>query len=254
MEEPMGENQVESSPSTPRRPRFSILTMLMILTVIGLGLALFLSRQETATAKTELEKANQMRTYLEQEAGYFEIEDETKLYIRELENQVPCARRYLVSFPHGYYHVVAGDYLGGELAPANVKKRFKSRTFLKMRTNMSIHIFNDPKGNAMYSVDMVDFTSGRAGGGYLPDYEINVNKLNFADDQQGQAAEWRIINKKPHGELRVYDSGTTFIPLFVLEEGISVKNKDGKFEKCKGIAFWIEPVNPIQAAKPNGGL
>ena len=188
------------------KPKFSILSMLLGLTVIGLGLAYISARNETVTVRKELADSQREQGYLKSELGYIESEDDSKFYLREMENQIPLARRYRVDFPHGYYNIVVGDHLGGEFNAESVVKRYQSKKLLRMTSNMSIHVHKDPKNEVMFSVDIVDFDSGQSGGGYMPDYKVNVNALNFSDDQHGQAVDWRIGNERPHGELQVYDA------------------------------------------------
>jgi len=126
--------------------------------------------------------------------------------------------------------------------PENVKRRHHSHLFFNMRTTMTIHVYNSPDGEAMFSVNTINFNSGQAGGGCLPSYQVDVEELNFSDDQQGQAATWQLTTKQPHGELKEYDAATEFIPLFVLEGHVKAKNEGGEFEPVKGLAFWMKPV------------
>lgn len=228
---------------------FSLMSLLLALTIVGLGLAYVAAKREAAKAAESLAEAQKLQDYLAGEAGYFEVEDESKIHIRELENTVPLARRFRVRFPHRYYNIVYGDWLGGEFKPENLKRRHQSKASLGTAMRMSIHVFNNPSNEAQYSFDRISFNSGTAGGGYLPDYQIDVGKLNYSDDQQGQAAEWQIINERPHGPLQVYDADEKFIPLFILKDHIKAKDESGNFQPVKGLAFWIEPVSLSQTPK-----
>ena len=222
------------------KPKFTIFSMLLTLAVVGLGLALILSNRERNRLGKELARAETFQQYLKDELGYIENDDETQFCLRELENQVPLARRYLVDFPHGQYYVVAGNFIGGDFKPENLQPHSRSKTFFRMRTRMTIHVYRNPKGEPEFSVDTVDFSSGQSGGGSLQ-HHVNVNRLNYVDDQHGQAITWRIANDRPHGEVQYYPAGTSFIPLFILKKGISLEDEQGNPLPTQGLAFWIEP-------------
>lgn len=223
------------------KPKFSILSMLLAITVVGLGLALVVSRKETASATKTLEESEKLQQYLKDELGYIENDDESQMCIRSLENQVPLARRFRVDFPHGRYRVIAGNFLGGEFIRENVEAHSPSTMFFRMNSNMTIHIYKNPKGKTQFSVDVLDFNSGQSGGGDIK-HNVKINSLNYSDDQHLQAVEWRIANERPHGEAIYYPAGTRFIPLFILKENISLLDENGNPKKSEGLAFWIEPV------------
>lgn len=229
--------------SNSNKPTFSILSLFLALTVVGLGLAYVAAKRDVVKANDSLAEAQRFQEYLAGQAGYFEVEDDSKIYIRELENMVPLARRFRVRFPHRYYNVVYGDWLGGDFKPENLKRRHQSKKNLGTVITMTIHVFNSPSNEAQYSFDSISFNAGRAGGGYLPDYQIDVGELCYSDDQQSQAADWQIVNERPHGPLQVYDADEKFIPLFILKDHIKAKDEDGSFKPVKGLAFWIEPLS-----------
>jgi len=92
------------------KPAFSILSLLLIVTIVGLGISLY-------STNRQLEQALSLETFLKEQSGWIDDSDTSKLYIREMQNMASLARRFLVSFPHGDYEIIAGNWLGGELKP-----------------------------------------------------------------------------------------------------------------------------------------
>ena len=119
------------------KPRFSILSMLLMMSVAGLALALFLSQQKVSQLGRALEKSVQTERYLQNELGTIDADD-GNLYVKELENQVPLVRRYRVLFPQGNYRIVAGSFLGGEFSPENVLEEVGATIHLKMSTSHEV--------------------------------------------------------------------------------------------------------------------
>jgi hypothetical protein len=103
-------------------PKFSILSLLLAVTAIAFGLAWFNSQRYLNRVRKDLADAEKLQNYLRCESGYFEIEDSSKYYIRELESQVPLVANFRLSFPRGRYYIVAGDFNGGEFKPENVRE------------------------------------------------------------------------------------------------------------------------------------
>ncbi len=218
---------------------FSILSLLLLLAIAGLGFAFYQSQQKVARVQQQLDESRKFENYLKGELGYLEPSEDARFYLRELENQIPLARKYALRFPYGKYRLCAGNYLGGEFHPQNLQRHNYCELRLSMTHTMEIHISKNPSDEAEFSAHLVCYNSGASSGAKIK-HVVDINALNYSDDQHRRAAEWRIQNKRPHGDLQVFDETSNFVPLFILKDGVTLNDKNGQPKECKGLAFWFE--------------
>lgn len=218
---------------------FSILGLLLLLTIAGLGFAFYQSQKEIARVQQQLDESRKFQEYLKGELGYLEPSEDSRFYLRELENQIPLARKYVLRFPYDKYRLCAGNFLGGDFEPQNLQRHSYCELRLNMTHTMEIHVGKNPSGEVEFSAHLVCYNAGMTSGAKIK-HSVDINALNYSDDQHRRAAEWRIENKRPHGDVQVFDEATMFVPLFILGDGVTLNDKNGEPKKCEGLAFWFE--------------
>lgn len=81
-----------STPSSPRRARFSLLTLVWLLTIAALSVGLWQTGREVLPLREEVARVRK-------ELGYFPVDDPSKIQIRRLRGKVPNAWRWRLYLP-----------------------------------------------------------------------------------------------------------------------------------------------------------
>lgn len=233
-------------------PRFSILSLLLLMTSVGLGIGLYVSNGKVAELEKVVAENGEFTSYLKTQLGWIESASDGRHYIRELESYFSIGRTYCVDFPPGNYRVVAGDYFGGELTAANVKEQKHCDFRLEKESTLAIQLGQDLDRAVFYATaierpdpDFPILINHSLRSASLQ-HKIHIEKITRDTSRIKDAIRWRK-GMRPHGEIKVYAADATFIPLFVVEDGVWLDDENGDRDyDNKGVAFWIEPIEELQ--------
>lgn len=89
--------------STRRRFRFSLLTILLVTTIVGLSLAYFRSRSELLDAQAKLREVRQNYDVID-------VQDDTKIYVRPMKVPADNMWQWRVYLPEGDRYHIKFDY------------------------------------------------------------------------------------------------------------------------------------------------
>ena len=82
--------------------KFSLLTLLLIVTLAGLLLALVLARRELTLQQTRYDELHGRYTKLFEQTGQIEATDRNLVYVRKLSSSCPLSFRYRIAVPDRY--------------------------------------------------------------------------------------------------------------------------------------------------------
>ncbi len=231
-----------------KSPRFSLLSLILIVTAISMGISLFLSYRNNVGLEKALNESRGHISRLKTELGWIEHQGDGRLYIRQLESYFPIGRKYFVDFPPGDYRVVAGDYLGGDFEKANIRRQHHFEFRFERPLTLAIQLAQDNDRAVFYAmfIEQPDaefpFLVNHSMGGAVLNHKIHIEKITRDQGGFKQALKWRK-GMRPHGAVKTYSPDTKFIPLFLVEDGVWLDDQKGDRDyNNKGIAFWIEPV------------
>ena len=241
-----------TQPKPRTRPRFSLLTLLLLSTIVALGVGLYSSaRRNTRLADKNAELVAENKTYRD-ELGVFDIEDPTKMHVIRVPTDNGEPRKYRLWLPPGkkYYCCYRSDNIPERNVPSrtNMEVLEPGHYLFRVEVERLTDKENNPQPIANFIVHH-ERTGGEDRDASSCQVSVRERNLDWIVNQQtgGMTYGWSELGR----ELKLHDPDQPLVLYCARAHRIKVRsrNDDGTPSiwsheqvpgETEGFMLWIE--------------